>query len=328
MGLAAVMFVAGSGLSLAQDFLPLETGNSWTYRSADGRETREIRVGTPVMTDGVAWYSVTGLAPKRLLVSRAADGSLHALDLDTDAAQVILRPNGSYETELSGCRQQASVYDKRVGYQGPLGFFSAALQVNYSASTCRDAGYEEDIYLENIGLARRTFQTIAGPRTLDLVSARVGKFSFNSDPSSVTRLSIDQSYLTRAASNDPLNLKAQLQIALFQTPSVKVRFESEQRYDFVIRDKEGRVHYRWSEGKFFATQTGEEEIRGERTFTWQSELPTLPDGSYQVEAWLTTSEGHQFSTSAGVEIRTVSPAVAMVPTAIQKMSAEALPMGI
>src|SRR4051794_31951000 len=112
VGISVFVFVA---LANAQDFFPLQAGNSWTYRSADGRETKEVKVGTPVTTDAAVWYPVTGLGSNRILVTRTSNGTVLGLDPATGEKQALLQLSGSY-TSASG--QPATVSEHRIGYQG------------------------------------------------------------------------------------------------------------------------------------------------------------------------------------------------------------------
>src|SRR5690242_15240428 len=53
--------------AIAADFLPLENGNTWTYRVASTGETLTIRVGTPFLIDDRVYYSLSGFADQRVL---------------------------------------------------------------------------------------------------------------------------------------------------------------------------------------------------------------------------------------------------------------------
>ncbi len=79
------------------------------------------------------------------------------------------------------CEQEGQTQPDRLEYKGPAGVIPGSVEVKYRAFGCADAGTEQEIYAENIGMLRRTEQSIAGPRTYELVSARVGKRIIQAD---------------------------------------------------------------------------------------------------------------------------------------------------
>ncbi|MBI5599389.1 MAG: hypothetical protein HY890_06590 [Deltaproteobacteria bacterium] len=85
---------------------------------------------------------------------------------------------------------------------------------------------------------------------------------------------------------------------------VTLYFTSAQRYDFVIKDREGRDLWRWGEGRMFAAAAGTETIGPKRPAIIYSEKfgDALKPGFYGV-AGLTTDRDKTFSAETKIEIK-------------------------
>jgi hypothetical protein len=76
-----------------------------------------------------------------------------------------------------------------------------------------------------------------------------------------------------------------------QTEHVKTyHFNTGQRFDFVIKDEQGKVVKRFSEGKMFTQVLGEETLKQGDTLTYQAKVSGLRQGKYTVRFWLTAKE--------------------------------------
>jgi hypothetical protein len=89
---------------------------------------------------------------------------------------------------------------------------------------------------------------------------------------------------------------------------ITLTFPTGQSYDLEIRNENGAVVYRWSDGRAF-TQVFRTETfgPGEKSFTVQAPLAgadknPLPQGKYVAEGWLTTQGTKTFDASVGFEI--------------------------
>ena len=69
---------------------------------------------------------------------------------------------------------------------------------------------------------------------------------------------------------------------------VTFNFGSSQRYDFWVKDKDGKEVWRWSAGKVFAQVLGQEIVGpGTRRFVYQSRYKgKLSPGTYQIKGML------------------------------------------
>lgn len=295
----------------AQDYLPLGDGNYWTYRSDKSSETFTISVGTPYQFNGEVYYSVKGYGAGRNFLRRTAEGNLVQVDMETgiESPVTTFEPGRQWESPLSGCKQIGEASAKRGEYAGPAGLFASAQVVSYGPGACADSGFLDETYVENLGLVRRVVNTLAGPAQYELVSARVGKFTFSAGPSVIVRVSVPENSFQRKIAAEALHVRAVLHIDAVGALGVKVQFPTSQRYEMVVRNPAGTIVYRWSDGKAFTDIVGEETVGSRRSYVIEGEIDAsaaagLEDGLYTVEAWLTTGDGPKFASSATVELYT------------------------
>ncbi|MBY0507403.1 MAG: hypothetical protein K2X03_26050 [Bryobacteraceae bacterium] len=259
---------------LSADLLPLATGNQWTYRLSDGT-SRSISVGLPLAAGGRVYYRVNGYAAVPLWLRTDAK-AIYFYDDETERDQELLRfATGPSTTMISGCEQSAESARAEEPYQGPAGRFESPLRVQFRPLACRDVGFESDVYLDNIGLARRVESTLAGLRTMELTYAKVGALTL--EPGRKTTLSL---------ALEP-DLKATLRLTVADGEALRLAFNSSQRYDLAIRDTNGVLVYLWSATAIFLPVTGTEVFGGTRTWQIDTKAAGLLPGQYQVEAWIT-----------------------------------------
>ena len=63
----AVWTLIGSASLQAAEFLPLQNGNTWTYREAVTRQEFSVRVGAPVLIQNQVYYQLTGYVDQPVL---------------------------------------------------------------------------------------------------------------------------------------------------------------------------------------------------------------------------------------------------------------------
>lgn len=322
--ITTLSFLAALPLAAAVDYFPLHTGNTWVYRSqgpfAAGTLTVEVR-GTERI--GSQTYArVRGLGAADTLLRQNEAGTVYAYDSAGGRERIWVDfaapERQSFPTAVDPCNATGAIESKAARYSGPLGEFSNALEVRYGFGGCADAGLESDTFLPYIGLLRRTSQTIAGPRSFDLVYARVGGITVVSEGEVAFSLALDRGVYT-ADLMPPLSqravpvMTARLTLRNTREQPVELQFGSGQRFEIVLKNAKGEEVYRWSNGKFFTQALGSETLGpGERnwaeTIRLAPEGATLPfpEGRYTAEAWLTTLDGEKrFSASVGFEIRHV-----------------------
>ena len=144
---------------------------------------------------------------------------------------------------------------------------------------------EQEQFAANIGMLRRTVQTIAGPRDFDLVFARVGCLRLGALP---------EASFSAAAALHPGAESIEITMRLETPEPVRLHFASSQEYDVVLRDSEGAVIWRWSDGRAFLPARQERVVAGSWSTTVHIPAPVSVEPgprAYTVEAWLTTEPG-------------------------------------
>lgn len=284
------------------DFFPLQTGNTWTYREPATGETFTIRVGTPVMHGDAVFFSLNGYTPQRLLVRVDERGNLVYLDGDDhEVGLTSFTPFefGWWQAPARLCDTLGQTLEKRGSHAGPAGGFRDVLEVRYQVIGCADAGEISEQYAENIGLVRRVVSSFAGPRTFDLVSARIGRQVIEGLPNGRCTLSLDDA--PRAET-----LLVNLRIETYPSGPLLLRFPTGQEYEIVLRDPDGVIVYRWSDGQAFDQAFHDRTISGE--WSIQVHVPRPAAGAYTVEAWLTTEGVPRFSATAPFTVEPAGPA--------------------
>jgi hypothetical protein len=288
----------------AGNYLPISAGNRWTYEGSSGESFEIVVLGAPIQHGSHFYYKMTGYATEPLFVRSEAD-RVYWLNEEEDREEILINfepfSGGYYNTPISApCDQDAQTQDRRVEYSGPGGVFPNALEIQYRVLDCADTGVENELYLENIGLARRTVQTIAGPREFHLTSANVGPVAFAAGPGVEFRVSIP-SVISREKPGEAAETEAVLEFVIDRLDPIRLKYPTSQRYDIAVKDENGDVVYLWSSTALFAQVYSEEVVFGKR-YVVPLSLP-VPDGHYQIEAWLTTdSPDRKFAATAPLTI--------------------------
>lgn len=298
------ILITASSLSAVDfgDYLPLESGNHWTYRDTKTGSTFSIRVGGMALIANNVYHRLTGYTTEPLWVRFTSEGLVYRdEERDADAPLTLFTSTGGgwFHAPHRTCEQEGRVSETPVGYTGPAGAFPAALQIRYRSFNCADAGVEEEIFQRSIGMLRRASNSIAGPQRYDLIAASVGKLSIQAENGGAYGLTI------RRSSNPDVAFVATMSLKLDQP--LRVRKPSGQDYDVVLKDESGRTIWRWSEGKVFPAGIEERVLLGRTTH--EVEIParpngqTLAPGAYVVEAWYTSGDDRvQFSAAAPADL--------------------------
>ena len=314
----AIAALLAAPAAQAADFLPLSPGNRWTYRAASG-ETFEIKIGlNPIATGGgLVYQSLTGYAAEPLLVRRGDDGVVYWLNQEFEREEILadFRPlsGAFYSTPISApCDQDAQAQERPVVFEGAGGIFPDAREIRYRILDCADTGVESELYLDNIGLARRVVQTIAGPREFNLVSAKVGPLTLSEAPGVDFRVSLSSAAINRVRRTDPVSVEVGLRLVVDRLDPVHLRYTTSQRYDVAVKNERGETLYLWSATAIFLQVVSEEDVSHA-----EYHVPLtldLPDGRYQVEAWLTSdARDRQFAGVAPLSVFTDGP----IPAALE-----------
>jgi hypothetical protein len=227
-------------------------------------------------------------------------------DLEQDVLVTRFQPGERFESPAPQCRQLAEASAKAVTYYGLSPEGTAAQAVNYEGG-CPDAAFDEELYVANVGLVRRTVSVLSGPRVYELVRARVGNLMMTADPVAYAQLMLPRTLFQPIEASGSIRIPVTLRVGVFRMGGpVKLRFPSSQRFDAALRNAAGEQVYRWSLDKIFLPVVFEEWFEGEREYSFWIELPALgssiPDGIYELEAWVMESE-RRFAATGRVEIR-------------------------
>ncbi len=286
--LALTLSFAGS-LSAA-NLVPLANGNYWTYRDARTGSTFEVRVSTPFFINSKVYYGLKGFGPETLLARINEYGNLAMYDEETEQEKLVTSFEGqdavgSFEAYGRQCPASGKAQKNPVLHDGPAGPWNAT-EVAFQPYGCADAGDLSEQYVDNIGMVRRVVQTFAGPRTFDLVEARIGN--------QVIRAGETGRFTVSALPGiDGASWQVTLRVDPTFSSNVKLRFPSSQEFDLKLRDSEGKIIWTWSADKLFlAAEHTIQSIGG-----WKAEVtiphPISPGDarSYTLEAFLTPAPG-------------------------------------
>jgi hypothetical protein len=111
------------------------------------------------------------------------------------------------------------------------------------------------------------------------------------------------SAIERESPNQPVTTEVTLRLLVDRLEPLHLRYTSSQRYDIAVKNERGETVYLWSATAVFLQVVSEEDVL-EREYRVPLTLD-LPDGRYQVEAWLTTdARDRQFSAVAPLSVLT------------------------
>jgi Intracellular proteinase inhibitor len=291
---------------LGADFFPLQDGNTWTYREPVTGQTFTVRVGPAVTTAGNVYYKLTGYADNDLLVRvEPVYGALVYWD-DARNQEILLTSfeqfeGGYWYAPFRPCPDQAGQTQlKRGNHSGPAGPVSDVLEIRYRAFGCADVGPVQEQYAEHLGMLRRIQTTIAGPRTFDLISARVGSLTIDAAPAASFSVSVGPT-----AGSGPVSATLRLQVNS-PTP-LTLSFTSGQEYDLALNDNAGNTIWIWSASRTFLQALHQRTVTDEWSETVEIPWPAAPGGGlqpgdYTVRATVTASASTPFAATVPVTI--------------------------
>ena len=291
--------------AFAADYLPLRSGNTWTYRDARFGQTLTIRVGTPSVIEGRTYYTLTGYVPKPILVRLNDANDLVALDevnrVERVVASFTSKEGALWDAPFRECTQQGETLQDRGLHDGPTGPFSGVLELSFRVFFCADTGVESEQYAANIGMVRRVMNSFAGPVQFDLIYARIGNIVIDASPNASFSVSAEQtpgsSFVT-----------ATLRLFTNSADELGLPFPTAQEYDVELLDKNDRVLWTWSAGRVFAQAAHLRVVSGQWTAAVQIPIRDIPNAAascchFTVHAWLTTSgSAPRFAAAAPIEL--------------------------
>jgi hypothetical protein len=287
------------------DFFPLKNGNKWTYRDGATGETFSIRVGEPVAIAGQTYYKLTGYTEPELLV-RVEETYGQLVKWDETLNQEVLLTSfepfegGYWLAPSRPCPEEVGQTQvKRGNHDGPAGPISDVLEMRYIAVGCADVGPVREQYAEHLGMLRRVQDSIAGPRTFDLVSAKVGNLTIDAAPNAEFTVSAGP-----AGSN---GVPATFRLQVNSSSPLILSFSSGQEFEFTLNDRDGNTLWTWSADRTFIQFLHQRTVLDEWSGTVEIPWPVAPDGGlqpgdYTIRAFITATGGTSFSATLPVTI--------------------------
>ena len=308
--IACVLFCF-SEFALAQqpDYLPLQVGNQWVYRSQQRGQPLVMEVLKSGVFDGNTYYLTRNFLNSDAWLRTRDGGTLVSYDPNTKQESELAifgaDEGAAYTTSIDPCNSVARVGSRHAVAQAPIGQFDNALSIDYSPPKCADAGLVSESYLPSIGLVERTRETIAGPRTYALSYARIAGILVISAPEVTFSVTLDSAVYTRSAPQ-PM---ARLTLRVVQSGPLSLTFPTSQEFDVVVRNAAGAVVYRWSDRQAFAQSFHTLSVGpGEKNYAVQFQLMdaqgnAFPEGSYTLEASLTTAGAQPYRAQVAFAIQ-------------------------
>lgn len=283
-----------SGLAAAQDFFPLVPGSQWLYRSDRTSETLRVEVGDSSIINGRQYHLLRGYANEDLRIRQSEPKAFVYLDAASGQEKLLFHFGGpSFPTPVTPCRQSGTANEKLGSLDGPIGYFSEALTISFTPGICADTGVTREVFVPNLGLAKRSVTTFIGERNFDLVYAQIGGITYLSEPATSFSMSVT-----------PLKdkLAARLTLNHRLADPLKLTFPSSQIYNFQLRNEKGEVVYTWSADKIFLAAVQELTVKGEQSWIDTIPLTGLPAGTYSLEGSLVNTEGGRYSATGSFRI--------------------------
>lgn len=294
-----------SALSAAEPFFPMEQGNFWQYRTPDGQHSFRVGGFTPLATGSQVYFFVNGFAHQQLTIREEIGVGLKLYDNETSADTLFTSFSLDHDQEFlapdRGCGiVTGRVQADRVAATTPTGYYASMLQITYDTPACAEPVVASEFFVANVGMVRRIVKVGEEVRQYDLVSARVG---------GQVILAKTLTNLTALAWQEPKPGDTSLRFRLETIPAVgavtEMHFGTSQRYDLIIRDRNGRKLWQYSDGKAFLQVTGKLAFASFDIEVPLDELPgkSIAPGAYTVDAWVTTMEDHpRFAAGMDIDI--------------------------
>jgi intracellular proteinase inhibitor BsuPI len=298
------------------DFFPLHEGNRWTYREPATGQTLSVSVGQPATIAGHVYYDLIGYTDTDLQVRiEETYGALVYWDGVRNQEMLLTSfeqfEGGHWLAPFRPCPEQDGQGQLKLGnHDGPAGPIAGVLEIQYRAIGCADAGALQEQYAEHLGMLRRVVTTIAGPRTFDLIAARVGNITIDAAPQASFSVSLGPT--TGAGpvlATFRLHVNSKLPLTL--------PFSSGQEYDFALKDSAGGTLWRWSASRTFLQALHQRIVADEWSAIVEIPWPTtsggvLQPGDYTVEAVVTNANSLPFAATVPVTIATASTSAGIV----------------
>jgi hypothetical protein len=289
------------------DYFPLQEGNTWTYREPATGRTSSVHVGQSMAIAGHLYYDLIGYTDTDLWV-RIEETYGALVYWDGVRNQDILLTSfeqfegGHWVAPFRPCPDQDGQAQLKLGnHDGPAGPIAGVLEIQYRSIGCADVGLLQEQYADHLGMLRRVVSTIAGPRTFDLIAARVGTITIDVVPSASFSVSLGP---TTGVGSVP----ATFRLHVNSNSPLTLSFPSGQEYDFALKDSAGTTLWKLSPSQTFLQAPHQRIVADEWSATVEIPWPTtsegvLQPGDYTVEAVVTNANSLPFAATVPITIR-------------------------
>jgi hypothetical protein len=182
----------------------------------------------------------------------------------------------------------------------PAGTFNDVVQLDLTPS-CSDAGVTSIWFAAGVGPIKWTESNIAGAITFELTEGMIAGQSYPKEtgvilkgrfPEPVVWINMMPGIFPDR--KPPVSVDVSITIANHTTQTLSYDFLTSQRFDIVLRDVNGRVVRKWSDGRIFLQVTGTQTILPGESYTTGGSLtlsdasaPAVPEGRYTLAIVLT-----------------------------------------
>jgi len=305
ISLVSACFPAETLLYAQTGYFPLAQGDIWIYAcsgSCASQATVTVLAGPTMNVKGITYTQLQGWFGGNYWVREDSTG--HVWQYDPSLQQEALwyafgtSAGGAYAESIpSACCGQATLQSTHSAYQGPIGSYDSALEIDYPDVS--NTGITRESFLPFAGLVARTALTGGAVAKYDLIYSRLGGVTLLSRPELSTGLALDHAVYSSVNS---AALTARLSILNSTGDPVSLTFSTSQKYDLEILDDKGKLVYQWSKGKAFAQVVTTVLFQNETDYVITVPLAGVAPGNYVVRCWL-TAIGPQLAYSASTSFQ-------------------------
>jgi hypothetical protein len=289
------------------DYFPLKMGNIWVYQCTGVCGTQAalaVRVGPTKNINGTAYSQLQGWFGGDYWVREDSNGEFWEYDQNTQQENLWYAfgtsAGGTYSESIpTACCGQATLQSTNSSYQGPVGSYDTALEIDYPGVS--QTGVSREFFLPYVGLVSHAALAGGFLATYDLIYARLGEVTVVSRQELSTGLALDRAVYSLA---DSPVLTARLSILNSTSDPLLLTFSTSQEYELEILDNNGKLVYQWSTGKVFAQAMTTISFLNETDYIMTVPLVGVSPGIYVARGWLTAiGPRHAYSASTSFEVK-------------------------
>ncbi|MGD8939877.1 MAG: BsuPI-related putative proteinase inhibitor [Gammaproteobacteria bacterium] len=194
----------------------------------------------------------------------------------------------------------------------PAGTFNDVVQLDLTPN-CADAGVTSIWFAAGVGPIKWTESNIAGVVTFELTEGMIAGQSYPKETGVILKGRFPEPVVwinmmpgTFPDRNPPTSVDVSITITNQTIDTLRYDFPTSQRFDIVLRDVNGRVVKKWSDGQIFLQVTGTQTIPPGESYTTGGSLiladigvPAIPEGRYTLAIMLTSIDPEDATSAPG-----------------------------